>query len=84
MKSIEKEIKRIQKLLEDTHTISEEVDKETSQVFENYEVSNKAYEELEKICPSLWINYISIVSGKIAVAEEILWYLQEKLKEKKL
>lgn len=84
MKSIEKEIKRIQKLLSDTHVITEEMDDETNQVFENYEISNLAYEELEKIAPSLWLKFGSDTDGKIQFAEEILWYLQEKIKEKKL
>ena len=83
MKSIEKEIKRIQKLLNDTHTISEEVDKETQRVFENYEISNKAYEKLEKICPSLWLKVGSHTSGKIQLAEEILYHLQKQIKEDK-
>jgi hypothetical protein len=79
MKTIEKEIKKIQKLLNDTHVIPQEVDEETQQVFENYDISNKAYEELEKIAPSLWLNFCTQTDGKIHFAEEILHYLQEQI-----
>ena len=83
MKTIEKEIKRIQKLLHETHVIPEEVDKETQQVFENYDVSNKAYEELEKICPSLWLDFCTQTDAKIHFAEEILYHLQKYIEEEK-
>jgi len=79
MKTIEKEIKKIQELLHNTHVIPEEVDDETQQVFENYETSNKAYEELEKIAPSLWLNFCTQTDAKIHFAEEILYHLQKQM-----
>ena len=82
MKTIEKEIKKIQELLHNTHVIPEEVDDETQQVFENYETSNKAYEELEKICPSLWLDFCTQTDAKIHFAEEILYHLQKQIEDK--
>ena len=84
MKTIEKEIKKIQELLHNTHVIPEEVDEETQQVFENYDVSNKAYEELEKIAPSLWLNFCTQTDAKIHFAEEILYHLQKQIEDEKM